>query len=112
MMASINNNSLISSTVESLVRISPGSDAPKVIESKLARTDREITTGIELDLNQLFPKIEDEFKMKTLPIAARHEPIKQNAGYRISINILSQTPAMTNIPPNEHPHLIPNLSRI
>lgn len=94
------------------MRISPGRDAPKVIESRLANTDKEMTTGIELGLNQLFPKMEDEFRMKTLPMAAKPEPTRQNAGYLTSINVLSQTPAMTNTPPKEHPHLIPNLSRM
>jgi hypothetical protein len=56
--------------------------------------------------------MDGEFKMKTLPIAARIEPINTNTGLLSSIMTLNQTPHITNADPMVHPTFMPNLSRI
>ena len=68
--------------------------------------------GIELGLNQLFAKMEGEFKMKMLPIALKAEPAKHQNGSSTYMSVRSQTPAITRRAPMLQPILMPNLSKI
>jgi hypothetical protein len=47
----------------------------------LASTATEIMPGIDEGLNQLLAKMEGEFNIKTLPTAAKIEPMSPKIGY-------------------------------
>ena len=111
-IASTKNNDLIWSTDASFSKISPGKDAPSVIDIRFAKTENDIILGIDEGLNQLLARIEGEFKMKIFPIALRAEPTKHQTGLSTSISVRSHTPAITSRAPKLQPILIPNLSRM
>ena len=70
----------MSSVVDFTVNISPGTAAPAVIESKLARTAIDMIPGMLAGLNQLLPMMEAEFRIKIFPITANTEPARHNSG--------------------------------
>lgn len=90
----------------------PGSALPRATDIKLAKTENDIMPGIEAGLNQLFARIEGEFRINMFPMALRIEPIKHHDISPYSRRVLSHTPAITRTPPREQPIFIPNLSRI
>lgn len=94
----------------SMDKTRPGIAFPRVTETKLAKTAKEITPGIEAGLNQLLASIEGEFRTKTLPIAANNDPIRHQAYLSYSKSVLIHTPIISNAPPIQQPIFIPNLS--
>lgn len=88
----------------------PGIAFPNVTETRLAKTAKEITPGIEAGLNQLLASIEGEFSTKTLPTAANNDPIRHQAGSPYSKSVLIHTPIISKTPPIQQPIFIPNLS--
>lgn len=62
-------------------RTNPGNALPNVTETMLASTAKDMIPGIDEGLNQLLAKIDGEFNMKTLPTAAKTEPISPKIGY-------------------------------
>ena len=110
-IASTKNNDFIWSTVASFSKISPGRDAPSVIDIRFARTENDIILGIDDGLNQLLARIEGEFRMNILPTALKAEPTKHRAGSSTYISVRSHTPAITRRAPKLQPILMPNLSR-
>lgn len=111
-IAWILRNTRISYAVLFILSNSPGNPPPKVIEIKFDRTANVIINGIDECLNQLFASIDEEFKIKIFPTAAKADPIKHNKIEFSCRNVLSQTPATTSTPPITHPIFIPYLSRI
>ncbi len=79
-MASALKKAIISSIELLLLRTRPGSEAPRVIEMRLARTAAKIILGTDYCLNQLTAILLGEFNIKILPIAARVEPKRQSMG--------------------------------
>jgi hypothetical protein len=59
----------------------------------------------------LLAKMEGEFNIKTLPTAAKIEPMSPKIGYWYSIKVLIQTPVMTISDPTMQPIFMPNLSK-
>lgn len=92
--------------------IRPGKDAPIVTEIKFAITQIVIMIGTMSGLNQEVGNLDAELRIKILPKAAIIDPKKHQYGLSTSIIVLSQTPPTTNIPPNEQPIFIPNVSKI
>ena len=92
--------------------INPGSELPKVPDIEPIVTAEKMTTGIEVGLNQLLPRMDGELVTNIQPIEAKIVPIKHQRTYPYVRSVLSQTPRVSKIPPIEHPIFIPNLSRI
>lgn len=94
----------------SLAKTKPGIAFPRVTETRLAKTAKEITPGIEAGLNQLLARIEGELSTKTLPMAASSDPIRHQTGSFYSKSVLIHTPRISKTPPMQQPIFMPNLS--
>lgn len=100
------------SWVEFSVSTRPGTDAPKVMDIRLASTARNTVFGMDSVLNQLAAILLGELRIKMLPRAARTEPIKQKRMRSSAIRIRNQTPPTTKNPPMMKPIRMPYRSRI
>lgn len=101
----------ISSFVLDLLRISPGTEAPRVIDIRFARTARKTVLGIDSTLNQFVATLLGELTMKMLPMAAKSDPTRHQIGFSYYKSVLSQTPPIRNAPPTKKPFCIPYFSK-
>jgi hypothetical protein len=72
----------------------------------------DIIFGVYSLENHFIAKLDGELIIKILPIAHNDVPTIAHNGFPCVIKVLIQTPAITHIPPMEHPTLTPNLSNI
>lgn len=61
--------------------INPGSELPKVPDIEPIVTAEKMTTGIEVGLNQLLPRMDGELVTNIQPIDAKIVPIKHQRIY-------------------------------
>jgi hypothetical protein len=108
-IASINRKRRISSSELFFLIKKPGTEAPTVIESKVANIPAKVIIFTLYCPNQFIATLLGVFSMKMLPIAANREPKRQKYGSPTFNSSLSQTPADTKMAPIINPICIPYL---
>ena len=86
-----------------------GTEAPRVIDRRVARIPVNVTILTLSLLNQFRATLLGVLRMNMLPIAASIEPIKQYTDCPTSKNSLSQTPEIMKIVPITKDSLMPYL---
>ena len=109
MIASYIKKCLISFVDEFLSIMKLGTEAPRVIDRRVARIPVNVTILTLSLLNQFRATLLGVLRMNMLPMAASIEPIKQYTDCPTSNNSLSQTPEIMKIVPITKDSLMPYL---